>query len=62
MKNLGYKMHPEGETAYEPDVLVRLEAHKATKKALAIPVAHIESGVQAPPVLPAGHPTPLAPT
>jgi AAA domain len=42
MKNLGYKMRAEGETAYEPDVLVRLEAHKATKKALAIPVAHIE--------------------
>jgi hypothetical protein len=35
-------MRAEGETAYEPDVLVRLEAHKATKKALAIPVAHIE--------------------
>jgi AAA domain len=42
LKNLGYKMRAEGETAYEPDVLVRLEAHKATKKALAIPVAHIE--------------------
>jgi AAA domain len=42
MKNLGYKMRAEGETAYEPDVLVRLEAHKASKKALAIPVAHIE--------------------
>jgi hypothetical protein len=35
-------MRAEGETAYEPDVLVRLEAHKASKKALAIPVAHIE--------------------
>jgi AAA domain len=42
MKNLGYKMRAEGETAYEPDVLVRLEAHKASKKAVAIPVAHIE--------------------
>jgi hypothetical protein len=42
LKNLGYKMRAEGETAYEPDVLVRLEAHKASKKALAIPIAHIE--------------------
>jgi hypothetical protein len=42
MKNLGYKMRAEGETAYEPDVLVRLEAHKPSKKALAIPTAHVE--------------------
>ena len=42
MKNLGYKMRAEGETAYEPDVLVRLEAHKPSKKALAIPTAHEE--------------------
>jgi hypothetical protein len=42
MKNLGYKMRAEGETAYEPDVLVRLEAHKPSKKGLAIPVAHVE--------------------
>jgi hypothetical protein len=42
LKNLGYKMRAEGETAYEPDVLVRLEAHKPSKKALAIPMAHVE--------------------
>jgi hypothetical protein len=42
MKNLGYKMRAEGETAYEPDVLVRLEAHKPSKKGLAIPTAHVE--------------------
>ena len=42
MKNLGWKMRAEGETAYEPDVLVRLEAHKPSKKALAIPTAHVE--------------------
>jgi hypothetical protein len=42
LKNLGYKMRAEGETAYEPDVLVRLEAHKPSKKALAIPTAHVE--------------------
>ncbi len=42
MKNLGYKMRAEGETAYEPDVLVRLEAHNPSKKALAHPTAHLE--------------------
>jgi AAA domain len=42
LKNLGFKMRAEGETAYEPDVLIRLEPHKPTKKALAIPVAHVE--------------------
>ena len=29
LKNLGYKMRAEGETAYEADLLLRLEAHKA---------------------------------
>jgi hypothetical protein len=50
LKALGYKMRAEGETAYEPDVLLRLEAHKAGKKAPAVPVAHVEkdrSGVLA---------------
>ena len=42
LKNLGYKMRAEGETAYEPDVLVRLEAHKADRKKIAVPVAHVE--------------------
>ena len=42
LKNLGYKMRAEGETAYEPDVLVRLEAHKADRKQTAVPVAHVE--------------------
>src|SRR5262245_33643022 len=31
LKNLGFKMRAEGETAYEPDVLVRLESHKPGK-------------------------------
>jgi hypothetical protein len=42
MKNLGFKMRAEGETAYEPDVLIRLESHKPNKKAQAIPTAHVE--------------------
>jgi hypothetical protein len=42
LKNLGYKMRAEGETAYEPDVLVRLEAHKEGRMATAVPTAHVE--------------------
>jgi hypothetical protein len=42
LKNLGFKMRAEGETAYEPDVLVRLESHKPGKKAIAVPTAHVE--------------------
>ena len=42
LKNLGFKMRAEGETAYEPDVLVRLESHKPGKKATAVPTAHVE--------------------
>ena len=42
LKNLGFKMRAEGETAYEPDVLIRLEAHKANRKDVAIPLAHVE--------------------
>jgi hypothetical protein len=42
LKNLGYKMRAEGETAYEPDVLIRLESHKPSKKAQAVPTAHVE--------------------
>ena len=43
MKHLGYKMRAEGETAYEPDVLIRLESHKADKKSLAVPIANVEN-------------------
>jgi hypothetical protein len=42
LKNLGFRMRAEGETAYEPDVLIRLESHKADRKELAIPLAHVE--------------------
>src|SRR5258708_5641475 len=37
LKSLGYRMRAEGETAYEPDVLIRLEPHKASRKAEASP-------------------------
>jgi AAA domain len=42
LKNVGFKMRAEGETAYEPDVLVRMEAHKASRKETAVPLAHVE--------------------
>jgi hypothetical protein len=42
LKSLGYRMRAEGETAYEPDVLIRLESHKANRKEVAIPLAHAE--------------------
>jgi len=41
LKNLGFRLRAEGETAYEPDVLVRLEWHKARKQA-AVLTAHVE--------------------
>ncbi len=50
LKNVGFKMRAEGETAYEPDVLIRLESHKANRKEVAVPTAHVEkdrSGVLA---------------
>jgi hypothetical protein len=42
LKSVGYKMRAEGETAYEPDVLVRLESFRSNRKTPAIPVAHVE--------------------
>jgi hypothetical protein len=42
LKNLGYKMRAEGETAYEPDVLLRLEVVKASRKQAAVVTAHVE--------------------
>jgi hypothetical protein len=41
-KNVGFRMRAEGETAYEPDVLIRLESHKENRKTAAIPMAHVE--------------------
>jgi len=40
--SLGFRMRAEGETAYEPDVLLRLEAHRPAKNKPTIPVAHVE--------------------
>ena len=42
LKSLGYKMRAEGETAYEPDLLLRLESHKPNRKQAAVPTAHVE--------------------
>ena len=42
LKSLGYRMRAEGETAYEPDLLLRLEAHRPAKNKPTIPVAHVE--------------------
>ena len=50
LKNAGFKMRAEGETAYEPDVLLRLESRRDGKRPRAVPVAHVEkdrTGVQA---------------
>jgi hypothetical protein len=42
LKNMGFRMRAEGETAYEPDLLIRLESHKENRKTATIPVAHVE--------------------
>jgi hypothetical protein len=42
LKALGFRLRAEGETGYEPDVLVRLESHKANRKAPATILAHVE--------------------
>jgi hypothetical protein len=42
LKSLGYRMRAEGETAYEPDLLLRLEARRPAKNKATIPVAHVE--------------------
>jgi hypothetical protein len=42
LKSLGYRMRAEGETAYEPDVLLRLESHRPGRNKPAVPVAHVE--------------------
>ena len=42
LKNQGFRMRAEGETGYEPDVLLRLESHKAGPKQPAVTLAHVE--------------------
>jgi hypothetical protein len=32
LKSPGYRMRADGETAYEPDVLLRLESHRPPKR------------------------------
>jgi hypothetical protein len=39
---LGYKMRAEGETAYDPDLLLRLEQHRPKRKQAAVPTAFVE--------------------
>jgi hypothetical protein len=42
LKQVGFRLRAEGETAYEPDVLVRMEAHKANRRQPAAILAHVE--------------------
>src|SRR5262245_10224674 len=42
LKSVGYKMRAEGETPYEPDLLLRLEQHRAKRKQAAVPTAFVE--------------------
>ncbi len=42
LKQVGFRLRAEGETAYEPDVLVRLESHKANRRQAAVILAHVE--------------------
>jgi hypothetical protein len=42
LKQVGFRLRAEGETAYEPDVLVRMEAHKASRRQTAAILAHVE--------------------
>jgi hypothetical protein len=42
LKQLGFRLRAEGETGYEPDVLVRLEAHKTNRRQAATILAHVE--------------------
>jgi AAA domain len=42
LKALGYRLRAEGETGHEPDVLIRLESHKANRRQGAVILAHVE--------------------
>ncbi len=42
LKQVGFRLRAEGETGYEPDVLVRLESHKANRRQSATILAHVE--------------------
>jgi hypothetical protein len=42
LKQVGFRLRAEGKTAYEPDVLVRMECHKANRRQAATVLAHVE--------------------
>src|SRR5262245_38898705 len=42
LAGIGYRIRAEGETGYEPDVLVRLEQRRTKREPRAVPVAHVE--------------------
>jgi hypothetical protein len=42
LAGIGYRMRAEGETGYEPDVLLRLEQRRTKREPRAVPVAHVE--------------------
>ncbi len=42
LKNIGFKMRAEGETPYEPHILIRLESQRDGPKGPLVPVAHVE--------------------
>jgi hypothetical protein len=42
LKQVGFRLRAEGETGYEPDILVRLESHKADRRKAAVILAHVE--------------------
>jgi hypothetical protein len=42
LKQVGFRLRAEGETAYEPDVLVRMEAHKAGRRQAVAILGHVE--------------------
>ena len=42
LQSMGLRMRAEGETGYEPDVLIRLEQRRPKREPRAVPIAHIE--------------------
>jgi AAA domain len=42
LKQVGFRLRAEGETGYEPDVLIRLESHKTNRRQAATILAHVE--------------------
>ncbi len=42
LKQVGFRLRAEGETVYEPDVLVRMESHKVNRRQAATVLAHVE--------------------